>query len=266
MTTRVRYLAAPLLALALLGACGDDDEGGDDAASEIDEGGSEGAGGGTGELDELCALATEIYEQDDFPSPEQLDAYASLAPAELQDAVATAGEAVSAGGGEDFVAVFAAIAEDAAERAILEINTFEEENCGIDHSEDSTVPVEVDENANRVDVTATDYAFEFGPVPAGPTSFVMVNEGEEAHFMVLTRILDGHTLDEALAHDGDPEEAGLVEDVEGGDSPLAAPGGEDEEVMNVDLEPGNYAMLCFIGGPDGTPHAFTGMAEEFTVE
>ena len=74
------------------------------------------------------------------------------------------------------------------------------------------------------------------------------------------------TLDEALAHDGDPEEAGLVEDVEGGDSPLAAPGGEDEEVMNVDLEPGNYAMLCFIGGPDGTPHAFMGMAEEFTVE
>lgn len=46
---------------------------------------------------------------------------------------------------------------------------------------------------------------------------------------------------------------------------LAAPGGEDDEVITFDLEPGNYAALCFIPGPDGTPHAFMGMQKEFTV-
>jgi len=43
------------------------------------------------------------------------------------------------------------------------------------------------------------------------------------------------------------------------------PGGEDTEYLNIELEPGTYALTCFIPGPDGTPHAFTGMAVEITV-
>jgi hypothetical protein len=265
MTIRMRYAAAPLLALALLGACGDDDEATDTTTTTTADGATD-EGTTSDEFADVCALATEMDQQEDFPSDEQLAEYASLAPEDLQDDVATAREALSGHAG-DFPALFAAVAEDDAEDAIAAINDFETENCGIDHEGDFTAHAEVDDSANRVDVTAVDYSFDFADtIPAGATSFVLTNQGSEAHFMTLTKIADGHTLDEALAFEGDPEEAGLVEDVEGGDSALAAPGGDDEEVMNVDLAPGNYAMLCFVSAADGTPHAFMGMVKEFTVE
>jgi hypothetical protein len=36
-------------------------------------------------------------------------------------------------------------------------------------------------------------------------------------------------------------------------------------VINADLEAGDYALVSFLPGPDGTPHALTGMATPFTV-
>ena len=58
--TSIAVGAALVLALA---ACGDDSD--TDAAAANDE---------------LCALATELFEQDDFPSVEQLQRYQQLAP------------------------------------------------------------------------------------------------------------------------------------------------------------------------------------------
>ena len=221
------------------------------------------AGGGETGDDELCALATTLFEQDEFPSADQIRQYQELAPPELQDAVATAGAAVTEHEG-DFVATFAAFAEDDVEIALAEINAYENETCDIGHDEADTVPPvnEPAEAATQVPVVATEYTFEVPEVAAGPTAFVLDNQGQEAHFMVIAQVLQG-TLDEALQFEGDPEAEGLVADV--GDSGIAAPGGGDPEVANVELEPGNYAMLCFVPGPDGTPHAFMGMAVEFTV-
>lgn len=246
---------APVMALSLvLGACGDDD----DAASTTTK--------AAGEHDELCALAEELFEQEDFPSPEQIEEYTELAPAELEDAVAIAGPPIIDADG-DLPATFAAIADDDVEEAMYDINDWERENCGIEH--DPRYPAEaneIDPEATRVDVTASEYTFVADPteVAAGKISFVLVNEGQEAHFLALSKINEGHTIEEALAFEGDAVEAGMVEDVEY-DTGLAAPGGEDEEVVTVDLEAGNYALLCFIPGPDGTPHAFTGMAVPYTV-
>jgi hypothetical protein len=49
------------------------------------------------------------------------------------------------------------------------------------------------------------------------------------------------------------------------DSDVAASG--EEAVLTIEnLEPGEYAMVCFIPAPDGQPHAFLGMAVGFTVE
>ncbi len=33
----------------------------------------------------------------------------------------------------------------------------------------------------------------------------------------------------------------------------------------LDLEPGTYAMICFIPDPSGTPHVMLGMVEVFTT-
>ncbi len=46
---------------------------------------------------------------------------------------------------------------------------------------------------------------------------------------------------------------------------MAAPGGEDEEVVTFDVEAGDYGAVCFISGADGQPHAALGMAVPFTV-
>ncbi|MEX1162776.1 MAG: hypothetical protein WEB03_04275 [Nitriliruptor sp.] len=121
-----------------------------------------------------------------------------------------------------------------------------------------------DPDAAQVAVTATDYAFEIGDVAAGPTAFTMTNEGEEPHFMYVVRLNEGATLEEALAAeaDGEDPDAFIAEDV--GES--ATVGGGGTAVLNADLEPGTYGMLCFIPSPDGQPHANLGMAEGFVVE
>jgi hypothetical protein len=271
---RVRFVAqvvAPLLTLGLvLAACGDDD---DDAstgatattgASATTESTATTEAGGE-ENEELCALAEEMFEQDDIPSAAQIEKYTELAPEETEDAVAIAGPPIIEADG-DFAAFLVALADDDVEDAMFEINDWERENCGIEHEPSYPAEAnEVDPEATRVDVTASEYTFEFDKeVPAGRTSFVMTNAGKEVHFLALTRINEGHTLEEALSFEGDAEEAGLVTDAEY-DSGLAAPGGDDEEVVTVELESGNWVALCFIPGPDGTPHAFSGMAVPFTV-
>lgn len=115
-----------------------------------------------------------------------------------------------------------------------------------------------------VDVTATEYNFGLASstLQAGPTALHLLNDGEEQHELSFARIGEGHTLQEALDFEGDPEEAGLITDPSG-DSGRIDPG--EDIFLNVDLEPGTYGMVCFVEAPDGTPHALKGMVVEFEV-
>lgn len=213
---------------------------------------------------EVCKVAREINGQDSFPTPDQIRRYQKLAPEETSNAAKTFGNRIIAAG-DDMVATFKMFAEDENESFTRQMNAWEAENCGIEYDKSETEPeAKIDTSATRVDVSASEFTFKFAaPIRAGRTSFVLTNSGGQAHFMGLAQILPGHTMEEALAFEGDPEEAGLMKDA--GDTGLAAVGGEDEEVLNADLAPGNYAMVCFIPGPDGTPHALSGMAVPFTV-
>jgi hypothetical protein len=268
--SRLVAVAGAATLLLLLGACGDDDDGGDDAAATTTAGDDAGEDEADLAGSEYCAEAQELAdagEEADFPTPEQLQRYVELAPDEIADEVAAAVEGLlPAAESGDVPAQYAAFAEDDVTAAIAAIDAFETEHCGIDHSEDGAPEGDEEpaEGATEVEVTATDYAFELPEsVAAGATALVLRNDGEEAHFMIVERILQG-TLEEALAFEGDADEAGLTEFV--GVSGLAAPGGEDTEVANVELEAGNYALLCFVPAADGTPHAYMGMAQAFTVE
>jgi hypothetical protein len=211
--------------------------------------------------DPYCALVLEMFNQETPPTAEQLTRYQEVAPAGIQGAVAVAVPALTSVG-DDMVAFFAAYAQDDVEQAIDEINAFENETCGVEH--DDTTPPEgasrdIEADATRVDVTATDYAFDIPAVEAGRTSFVLTNEGHEAHFLLIVKLAEGVTLAQALESEDDSMIEGIWE------TGIAAPDGEDEEVISFDVEPGNYGALCFISGPDGTPHAFMGMQKEFTV-
>jgi len=152
---------------------------------------------------------------------------------------------------------------DDVEQAVDELNEFENQTCGTEH-EPTTPPEgasrEVESGATEVDVTASDYAFDMpATLGAGRTSFVLTNQGSEAHFLLVVKLAEGAKLEDAVQSEDDSMIEGIWE------TGIAAPGGDDDEVITFDLEPGNYGALCFIPGPDGTPHAFMGMQKEFTV-
>jgi hypothetical protein len=134
-----------------------------------------------------------------------------------------------------------------------------EEEGGEEQGEEAAAP-----DHTVIDVTATEYSFALASptLTAGPIALHLVNDGEEQHELSFARIGEGHTLQEALDFEGDPEQAGLITDPSG-DSGRIDPG--EDIFVNVDLEPGTYGMVCFVEAPDGTPHAFNGMALEFEV-
>lgn len=268
-------LAAVMFAAA---ACGDDDAADttvvpsstEAAGSPMPVPGSEGVAetiveGASDDDGEVCAVAQELWEQEGFVSHAQLERYIAAAPAEIKAEVdLAAGRLLDTTEG-DVVAFFNAFADDAVEAAIEVIDAFEEERCGIPHSETEN-PVapgtshEIESDAQRVDVTAVDFDFQFeGPIEAGRTSFVLDNQGSQAHFLLIVKLADGLDLQTALEAEDDSSFVGIWE------SGMAASGGTDEEVVTFDLEPGNYGMLCWLPGADGVPHVFQGMAVPFTV-
>lgn len=241
-------LAAVGLALAVA-ACGDDDTASPPPTSADPASG------------DFCAAATELSQSEE-PTEAQVSAYVSSAPEEVAGPAATL-DALYRDHELGSVDHYVARADDAVEGAFAALAAYETTACGIDNSELAT-DVAVSPGAARVDVVATDFAFDLpAALPAGPTSFVLTNDGAEAHLMMLFRMGAGHNFEEAMAFEGDAQEAGLVEEQRS--SGFAAPGGTDEEFVTMDLRPGSYAMACFLPSHDGTPHAMSGMVSSFTV-
>ena len=113
-----------------------------------------------------------------------------------------------------------------------------------------------------VHVTATDYAFQApDTLPAGLTSFHLMNNGKEPHHLVLMKLNEGQKAEDLAKMDmRAPIPANLV--LLGGPNP-AAPSGAAEATVN--LKPGRYAMYCMIPAPDGQPHLMKGMVRELVV-
>lgn len=243
--------------LAVTGACGDDDastttttppptsgevEPAEDADTEV-----------APELAELCELAGEVNEQDGPPTAAQLERYAELAPDELRPAVETVAAAFIAAG-DDVAAVFA---DPEATAALEQITEFEASSCQLGSTRDASVN-EIDPDATRVDVTATDFHFDADfPTSAGRYSFVINNDGAEPHLAILARLEDGVTVEQALQAEG---EEGVAESFE---SEVAPPG--EQTVVSAELTPGNWVLICPIPDAEGTPHVAMGMVHDFTI-
>ena len=116
---------------------------------------------------------------------------------------------------------------------------------------------------NVVRVVAMDYAFQApDTIPAGRTEIRLLNKGPELHHVSLFRMTNGKRMAdllEALKVPG-PLPAWAI-DVGGPNTP--APGGEANATLV--LEPGRYAMLCFIPSKDGQMHLRKGMMKEITA-
>jgi uncharacterized cupredoxin-like copper-binding protein len=215
------------------------------------------------EAQEYCGLAAELDEQADFPTPEQLQALEAAAPEEIAEQVGVVVAAFIAADGD----IGAAFSDPTVEENLGAIEEYETDVCGIgsdegDGEDEEEVATEPLEGAQVIEVSAVDFGFDGIPatVPAGPTSFRLTNEGEAAHEMFMVRLADGVDLDELLASEEEPspEEA---EEIGG----TFAPPGESAYLNVEELEPGTYAVVCFIPGPEGKSHHELGMKTTFTV-
>jgi hypothetical protein len=157
------------------------------------------------------------------------------------------------------------------------------------------VPLEAQSSGTRaaasqvVEIIAEDYALSApDAIPSGWTTFRLRNQGEEPHFVLISRLPEGKTIDDyevdLSAHfnrawvsvrDGEKTEEEAMGELfaalpewfpelvfEGGPGMTAA-GRESGLTMN--LEPGNYVLECYLKTPDGEFHYMEGMIRPMTV-
>src|SRR5437660_10888204 len=120
---------------------------------------------------------------------------------------------------------------------------------------------------NLVTITATDYAFGMpDTIPAGLTTFRLVNQGKELHHASLVRLGDGKSVVDfqtALVtamknHTPPPAWMGFT-----GGPNAVTPG--DTATATQTLEPGSYLFVCWIPSANGTPHVMKGMLRPVVV-
>lgn len=114
-------------------------------------------------------------------------------------------------------------------------------------------------------VTAIEYGFEADELPAGEVEIDFENSGDEPHHLIAAPLKGDATA--ADVEQAIKSEKGQPPIDEAGTQNTAVLEGGEGQVVTLDLEPGRYALLCFIsdrqGGP---PHALKGMVDEVEVK
>lgn len=114
-------------------------------------------------------------------------------------------------------------------------------------------------------VVAEDHTFDLDTttVVAGRTPLTLTNRGAQPHQLMVVRLPVGTSLDDLVAAGADgPAAAAALVDHAGGINAVQ-PGAT--ATGYADLQPGSYAVLCFIPLPDGGSHLHEGMAAALTV-
>jgi hypothetical protein len=128
----------------------------------------------------------------------------------------------------------------------------------------ATTPA-IAQSPRTVTVRATDYKFDAPTsVPAGTMQFRLENAGKEVHHLWLVQLTKGRTFGDfmnAMDSWGAPSKPDWAVDV-GGPNDVSA-GMSASAILT--LEPGHYAMVCYVPATDGKPHVMHGMIKELTV-
>lgn len=127
---------------------------------------------------------------------------------------------------------------------------------------------------NTVNVAALDsasamkYQISGSPRP-GLVTISFDNKGRYAHEMALVQLKPGATIAKlAAALKGPDAEKAANALFVNPDAEITAPsiiGPGMSETATVKLDAGHYAVICFLPGPDGMPHAMMGMIGEMSV-
>ncbi len=131
------------------------------------------------------------------------------------------------------------------------------------NASDSTTAVAA-AKPHQMTVVATDYKFDApDEVPAGMMTIHLVDNGSELHHVAFVKLNDGKSvtdIEQAMKTNG-PMPSWAVD--YGGVNP-PHPGGGMATTTQM-LEPGNYALMCFVPSADGVPHFAKGMVRPLTV-
>lgn len=108
-----------------------------------------------------------------------------------------------------------------------------------------------------------DFGYTIPPLSAGTHTLHIVNDGPQTHELELIRLDEGATVEQFLA---------AFQPGAKGPPPgrsIGGPGALSKGLDNywtVSLEPGSYAVLCFVpDSADGQPHIMKGMVQSFSV-
>jgi hypothetical protein len=109
----------------------------------------------------------------------------------------------------------------------------------------------------------SDYAFDIsGEIRAGHTTLRIMNYAAQPHEVEILRMMPGTTPDEILAWIEKPEGEPKAMPIGG-----LAPIGKLSADVDLDLEPGDYLLVCFVPDvKDGQPHFMHGMKKVITVK
>lgn len=266
-----------VLGLLFAAGCGDDDDDGNGDGDETPvatEDGSmaedeqalqdtiEGAAAAwnAGDVDAFLAFFTDAGVMSSFDAPRE--AAMEFLTDFIGDPPITVGTLTNISISGDAATADAA---DFAFGKVIDANTFsfarEGDSWLIDNEED--LAVEPPEGTTVVDVSLLEYQFSFDPaeITNGNIAFAASNIGGEDHEIAIVEVAPDAVIEEVIADEAFFETANIVG--VGGPWP---PGTETNVVFTEEFAPGRYAMLCFIENSEGTPHAFLGMVDEFTIE
>jgi uncharacterized cupredoxin-like copper-binding protein len=117
-----------------------------------------------------------------------------------------------------------------------------------------------------IDVQLVSFGFNLSsPITAGAHVIRATNPSDQPHEMIIARLKDGYTLEQAKARADSPEPKGPSPWEHYGGVADLSPG--DTTVMTASFAPGTYRMFCFFQGKDEKQnHAEKGMSRVFTVD
>jgi hypothetical protein len=114
-----------------------------------------------------------------------------------------------------------------------------------------------------VTIEASDFAFVApAQIPAGVTTFHLVNRGPGLHHALLVRLDSGKTVADLLASIKKQYALPAWGTYIGGPN-VPDPG--KASAATLDIAAGNYAIICILDEPNGVPHYMKGMYRGLTV-
>jgi uncharacterized cupredoxin-like copper-binding protein len=117
----------------------------------------------------------------------------------------------------------------------------------------------------KVTIEAADFSFDApSTIPAGYVDVTVKNTGKEGHQVQFVKLGDGVTYDQFKAAAAKTDIGSLSTSTFVGGPNGADPGASTSAILK--LEPGTYALACFIPGTDGQAHAAHGMTGTVEVK